>query len=254
MWRSNRLKQSIHDPCLFSGNLTSDSSPSAHSEIHVDIYVDDFVFYPADPAAEEAFQNELKKKVVVDFMGNVDWFLGTAFSWTKHKNGHLSVQHLCQSAFTEYTAHRFGIDRFNRTPNMTPYWSGFPIDSIPPPTKDDPDLTRRTKVHQSIVGCINWLATCTRPDVSPVLSFHASYSHSPSHQHYKSALLHALKYIYSTADYGISFHSDAINTIQAFNHYSPTIMTRKPTQMPLLQPPATVTPSQRSATLVGAAR
>lgn len=46
----------------------------------------------------------------------------------------------------------------------------------------------------------------------------ASYSHAPSHQHYKSAL-HALKYLYSTADYGISFHSDASNTIQAFNHF-----------------------------------
>ena len=65
---------------------------------------------------------------------------------------------------------------------------------------------------------INWLATCTRPDVSPVLSFLASYSTTPAHQHYKAAL-HVLKYLYSTAKYGISFHSDASNTIQAFNHF-----------------------------------
>jgi hypothetical protein len=31
----------------------------------------------------------------------------------------------------------------------------------------------------------------------------------------------ALKYLYSTADYGISFHSDASNTIQVFNHCPP---------------------------------
>jgi hypothetical protein len=54
--------------------------------------------------------------------------------------------------------------------------------------------------------------------VSPVLSFLASYSTSPSHGHYQAAL-YALKYLYSTADYGISFHSDASNTIQAFNHF-----------------------------------
>lgn len=101
---------------------------------------------------------------------------------------------------------------------MTPYRSGLPIDSIAPPDKTDPDLKRRTKVYQSIVGCINWLATCTRPDVSPVLSFLASYSNARSHQHYKSAI-HLLKYIYSTADYGISFHSNDSNTLQAFNHF-----------------------------------
>jgi hypothetical protein len=81
---------------------------------------------------------------------------------------------------------------------MTPYRSGIPIDSIPAADPKDPDLKRRTKVYQSIVGSINWVATCTRPDVSPVLSFLASYSNCPSHQHYKSAL-HVLKYLYSTA-------------------------------------------------------
>ena len=81
---------------------------------------------------------------------------------------------------------------------MTPYMSGLPIDSIPPPDKHDPDLKRRTKVYQSVVGCINWLATCTRPDVSPVLTFLASYNQAPSHGHYKAAI-HALKYLFSTS-------------------------------------------------------
>jgi hypothetical protein len=76
----------------------------------VGIYVDDFVFYSSDPQAERQFQEELKKKVVVDFMGDVDYFLGTAFTWKRHPNNHLSV-HLCQSAFTEFTAHRFGVDK-----------------------------------------------------------------------------------------------------------------------------------------------
>jgi hypothetical protein len=179
------LRQSVHDPCLFSGYLKSDSNPSPQSEIHVGIYVDDFVFFSNDPAAEKRFQEELKKKVVVDFMGDVDYFLGTAFTWKCHPNNHLSV-HLCQSAFTEFTAHRFGIDKYNRTPNMTPYRSGLPIDSIAPLHPKDPDLKRRTKVYQAIIGSINWLATCTRPDVSPVLSFLASYSTNPSHGHYQS--------------------------------------------------------------------
>jgi hypothetical protein len=214
------LEQSVHYPCLFSGNLKTDNSPTSKSKLHVSIYVNDFVFYSEDSEAEKAFQQQLKTKVKVDLMGDVDYFLGTAFTWKHLPGGHLSV-HLSQSAFTKFIAHRFAVDRYNHTPHMTPYLWGYPIDAIPPTDPKDPDLNRRTKVYQSIVRCINWLATSTRPDAAPVLSFLASYSHAPSHQHYKSAL-HAVKYLYSTADYGISFHSDASNTIQAFNlfpHY-----------------------------------
>eukprot|EP00956_Cyclotella_meneghiniana_P012765 scaffold18160_cov36-Cyclotella_meneghiniana.AAC.4 len=150
-------------------------------------------------------------------MGPVDWFLGTAFTWKQHEDGNLSVL-LSQSAFIDFTAHRFAVDRFKPVPHMTPYRSGIPIDSIPPPPKDDPDQKRRTKVYQRIVGCINWVATCTRPDIAPALTFLASYNNCPSHGHYQAAL-HALKYLYSTSEYGISYHSDASNTIQAFNHF-----------------------------------
>jgi hypothetical protein len=101
---------------------------------------------------------------------------------------------------------------------MTPYRSGIPIDSIAPPDPKDLDQKRRTKCYQAIVGCINWLATCTRPDVAPALTFLASYNIAPSYQHYKSAL-HVLKYLYSTSDYGICFHSFANPNIQAFNHF-----------------------------------
>jgi hypothetical protein len=125
------LEQSAHDPCLFSGNLNTDSSPSSKSKLHVGICVDDFVFFLEDPAIEQAFQQQLKTNVKVNFMGDVDYFLGTAFTWKHLPGGHLSV-HLSQSAFTEFTAHQFAVDRINRTPHMTPYRSGFPIDAIPP--------------------------------------------------------------------------------------------------------------------------
>ena len=53
-------------------------------------------------------------------MGDVDFFLGTAFTWLKQTNDALSV-HLSQTAFTEHTAHRFGVDSMNKVPNMTPW-------------------------------------------------------------------------------------------------------------------------------------
>ena len=230
------LRPSPHDPCLYSGVLHDDAaapprppsptsvlslSPPAslpqRQPIHVGLYVDDFVFYSACDAEQQRFQRILASKIKVDFMGDVDYLLGTAFTWKRHTNGELSA-FLSQTAFTEYMAHRFAVDTMTPVPNMTPYRSGLPIDAIPPPNPKDPDLKRRTKCYQSMVGCINWLATCTRPDVSPVLTFLASYSTNPAHQHYKAAL-HVIKYLLSTSDYGISFHSHATSTVQAFNHF-----------------------------------
>jgi hypothetical protein len=68
---------------------------------------------------------------------------------------------------------------------MSPYHSGIPINSIAPPDKHNPDLKRHTKCYQSIVGSINWLSTCTQPNVAPVLAFLASYNNNPSHEHHK---------------------------------------------------------------------
>ena len=150
-------------------------------------------------------------------MGNVDYFLGTAFNWLQHTDGNISV-HLCESTFTEFTAHKFSVHTANEVTNMNTYYIGSPIDPIPPVEPLDPDLPRQRQVYQRIVGCINWPATCTRPDIAPTLRFIASCSNDPHPQHYKAAV-HALKYLTSTNEYGISFHSKPPSTIQAFNHF-----------------------------------
>ena len=103
-------KDSPHDPCLLSGILEKPNSHKTISEyqsqLHVGLYVDDFVFYSSDSAQEVLFQTLLQEHIQVDFMGDVDYFLGTAFTYLQHKDGNISV-HLFQSAFTEFTARRF---------------------------------------------------------------------------------------------------------------------------------------------------
>ena len=144
------LKSSPHAPCLLSGVLEDSNSQKTiskdQSQLHVGLYVDDFVFYSSDPAQEVLFKKLLQEHIQVDFMGDVDYFLGTAFTWLQHKDGNISVQ-LCQSAFTEFTAHRFSVQSVNKVPNMTPCRSGFPINSIPPVDLLDPDLNRRRQVY-----------------------------------------------------------------------------------------------------------
>jgi hypothetical protein len=75
---------------------------------------------------DENFKLAMKDYTVpIDWMCTVDHFLVSAFNWKCQSDGNLSVL-LTQSAFVEYSAHRFAIDKLNPVPNMTPYHCKLP--------------------------------------------------------------------------------------------------------------------------------
>ena len=67
------------------------------------------------------------------------------------------------------------------------------------------------------MGKLNWLAICTRPDLAPIVSFIASYNHSPTKQHLESAR-YAVRYVRCTLGYGISFSSSSTSRLKSFLH------------------------------------
>ena len=179
------LNPSLYETCLLSGVLAKPSSPdtiyAVQFQLYVGLFVDNFIFYYSDQTQEVLFKILLQEHIQVDFMGDVEYFLGTTFTWIKHKDRNISF-HICQYAFTGFTAHWFLVHTANKVPNMTPYSSGFPVDSIPPFEPLDPNLPRQRQVYQSIIGYINFLATWTHSDIAPVLTFLASCSNATSPQ------------------------------------------------------------------------
>jgi hypothetical protein len=219
--KSLGLQPNPYDPCVFSGFLTDPNDPSGTSSdvpITLGLYVDDFVYFSEDDAVERKFESLLGKALEVDFMGTVEWFLGIHFSW-RVTPSEVSA-HLNQAGFAANTVERFGRHDRDMSPLATPYRSGVPIDSIAPSTdeEDAPAQVRRTAAYQSLVGCIGWLAYVTRPDLAPVHSFLAAYQSKPSVGHMRAAL-HALHYIHSTHDYGISFSSSTTEPMHTFVHF-----------------------------------
>jgi hypothetical protein len=103
------LAPSPHDPCLFSGvvqskDISTDIPPWQCKPIHIGIYVDDFAFFSEDSCEDELFKQAISTCTVpIDWMGTVSYFLGTAFDWQRHADGHLSIL-FSQSAFVEYSA------------------------------------------------------------------------------------------------------------------------------------------------------
>jgi len=154
-------------------------------------------------------------------MGIVEWFLGVHFSWRITLSS--VAVHLNQSGFASNLVESFFGDTPNPTPMATPYRNGVPIDSVAPSTHADDSLAQihRKEAYQSLIGSIGWLAHTTRPDLSAVHSFLASYSNKPAVGHMKAAL-YALHYIHSTHNYGISFTSDAVARMHCYIHFPPS--------------------------------
>ena len=105
-------------------------------------------------------------------MRTYDYFLGQNFHWEWHSN-ELHV-HMSQSAFTQTVVDKAHLPESKFNPTLTPYIFGIFIDLIQPfplPFKHQANLMLQ---YQCLIGFINWMATCTRPDLEPSVSFLAT--------------------------------------------------------------------------------
>jgi hypothetical protein len=149
-----------------------------------------------DPQVECHFEQLLANLVTIEFMGTVDWFLGTHFQKLSFA-GNVSV-HMSQTSFAAHLVEDNNVHTRNITPNATPYCSGLPIDAIPKSDKEDifPALIERKQCYQSVVSLIGWLAQTTRSDLAPTHLFTLAYNNKPSRSHW-NATFYALHYIHS---------------------------------------------------------
>jgi hypothetical protein len=116
------LRQNSYDPCLFSGTIIDPLDPTNNlllAPLNLGLYVDNFVYFSAKDALEAKFQCLLKQYVTVDFMGTVEWFLGTHFQWSIIPTA--VKDHLSQTGFTSCLIEENNTHHCNITPNATPY-------------------------------------------------------------------------------------------------------------------------------------
>ncbi len=113
-------------------------SPSSEP-LTLGLYVDDFVYFLTNPKVEAKFQHLLKQQVTVDFMGRVEWFLGTHFQWSVTPD--VVQVNLSQTGFVSHLIEENNIHHRNITPNATPYRSGLPINPCPESDEDKENPT-----------------------------------------------------------------------------------------------------------------
>ena len=189
------FQKCVNDPCILVGY-----SPGGTEPIYVGVYVDDFVYFSADAAAEKWFETKLCELLTVDFMGVVSYFLGCRYQWYRTENDGVGV-HISQPGFIEQFLQKFGMQ--DCTPTKSPYRSGLPIDRILSPTTT-PDNNPLVGPYRSLMGGLTWLSIRTRPDIAVAHKLLSKHVTNPSQGHFEAAK-HVLRYLRGTTDRGLSF-------------------------------------------------
>ncbi len=122
--------------------------------MYLAIYVDDFLYFSLDDEVEQYFQTALSQKLKVDFMGDTEWYLGMKFDWHHFSDGSVNCC-ISQEGYAAVIVDDMGLSNANRSPLMTPFRSGFPIDTIPSIDMSPDDRAPLTAKMQSWLGMIN---------------------------------------------------------------------------------------------------
>lgn len=125
---------------------------------------------------------------------------------------------ISQEGYAAAIVEEMGLSNANKSPLMTPFRSGLPIDTIPSIDMSAEERAPLTAKMQSWLGMINWLQMCTRPDLATIFSLLATHMHKPSPGHIE-AVKHLGKYILSTMDLGLQFSSKPNSTLESFIHF-----------------------------------
>jgi hypothetical protein len=197
------FKACTHDPCIFIGHRPA----YPNDPIYVGCYVDGFIYFSTDSRVEDWFEASLASRISVEFMGPVCWFLGISFYWNVTPEG--MWVHLSQAGFVHALLLKYELDRVNAV--KAPYRSGLCIDRIPKPSVDaplDPDFVQQ---YQSLMGCITWLFTSTRPDLGVSMKLLSAHTHRPGPGHMEAGK-HVLCYLKSSSERGLLYRSVGLPT------------------------------------------
>jgi transposase InsO family protein len=151
------------------------------------VYVDDFVIAGDSKKELQGLLEKLKGFWKLSEMGEVSTILGMKVT----RDRSTRRIWITQPAYIDRLLERF--------PSHTNYrnWAA-PISRTP----IDNDTPAELTPYQEIVGCLQWLAGCTRPDVSYAASLLARYTNNPTEAHWEMAL-RATSYLANTRNIGL---------------------------------------------------
>ncbi len=154
------------------------------------LYVDDMLIFGTDLEQIENTKKFLSNNFAMKDMGVADVILGIKITRDE------STIALSQSHYIENVLKKF--DLFNCIPASTP---------MDPQLKLVSNAGRKIDQlkYASLIGCLMYIMTCTRPNIAYVVGKLSRYTSNPSSLHWQ-ALNRVLRYLKKTINYGLCYN------------------------------------------------
>lgn len=159
------------------------------ARVVVGVYVDDLIITEANPAAIEAFKQEMKDTFRMSDLGLLSFYLGIEV-----KQGHNAIT-LGQSAYAKKLLEKAGMENCNSC--STPMEVRLQLSTRS--TTERVDAT----MYRSLVGSLRYLVH-TRPDISFAVGYVSRFMEEPRQEHL-AAVKHLLRYVAGTIDLGVIY-------------------------------------------------
>ena len=182
------------DPCLFyryghDGDL----------ETIILFYVDDILIAGASAQLVEEVKAQLKQEFDVEDLGPLNCYLGMGVE--DLEGGGIK---LTQSIYIDQILERFGIAYGNpvATPMVATNFPGV-VDQPAEGSKEQEEMSRVP--YRAAIGCLLYLAMCTRPDIALAVSKLARAVENPGYKHW-TAVKRVMRYIKGTRNIGLIYN------------------------------------------------
>lgn len=182
--------------------------------ILVQVYVDDLGVVSNSEQEIDAFQEAMESEFRMKDLGETTYYLGVHFDHDKDNR----TVHLHQNLYIQHTLDRFQMQGAKTA--ATPLEEGHTL-TLEEPWKPGEEEEMRGVPYAELLGCLNYLSTCTRPDISYAVSLLSRYSREGKHhrKHWDAAK-RVLRYLKGTPRVGITLGGTAPVELRAYSDAS----------------------------------
>lgn len=182
------FKCSTTSECLFVGK-------GFDEQVHILVYVDDILIVGSAKPFLHA-KKVLCNLVTVTDLGECSYFLGVKIERT------VKGLFLSQKAYTERVIDLAGMAKAK--PGKTPLPLSHCLYEVRISPTADEITFMRDKLYRTVLGCLTYLSTRTRPNITTAVSLLGEFQEEPATRHWRN-LQHVLRYLTGTSGYGLLY-------------------------------------------------
>ena len=191
----NGFEQNPADNCLYTREKQNE-------KVFLIVWVDDLIIAANNEKVVKSVKMLLTERFKMKDLGKLNNFLGIDF---KQSEGKVTMT---QERYANKILSRFGMQDCRS--RETPCESKFDY-------TDDAEKLKEPRMYREAVGSLIYLATCTRPDLSFVVSKLSQHFSEPSEEHWNT-VKHVFRYIKGTTDRGLCFKKDDTSPLGLIVH------------------------------------